>query len=93
MADILSEELISLTALAQQLGVDASSVWPWSRRGLAGIQLETLMLGGQRRTSREAANRFFEEVTAARGGTAPRPNSRRESSISRAEREVRDLGI
>jgi hypothetical protein len=45
-------------------------MWRWAEYGVAGIRLETIYIGAVRYTSREALQRFFERVTAARTGTA-----------------------
>lgn len=48
----------------------------WAGRGLSGVRLETVLVGGQRYTSVPALQRFFEAVTAVRrllgvGGDLP----------------------
>lgn len=58
MSSLLNESRISLTKLAKELGVHASTVWRWSLRGVGGNRLEHYTLGGRRYTSREAFDRF-----------------------------------
>ena len=56
MIDINEEEVISLTQVSKEYPgrPNASTVWRWHARGLHGIRLETIVLGGRRMTSREA---------------------------------------
>lgn len=55
---ILQENRVSLTALAKQEGVSASTVWRWTTRGIRGVRLESLTVGGRRYTSLQAFARF-----------------------------------
>jgi hypothetical protein len=43
--------------------------WRWSRRGVKGIRLRTLVIGGRRYTTPSAVQEFIAEVTAAANGT------------------------
>jgi len=73
----------------------------WYRRGIRGVKLETILIGGRRCTSLEALNRFYQNVSAARsthpshrsyqptpvGGPAdPPPSPRTERARSKAAR-------
>lgn len=65
-----SEELIPLTkvpshmpASGRKIGMGA--VYRWTKKGVAGVKLETTYWGGTRYTSREALDRFNDAVTAA----------------------------
>lgn len=63
----------------------------WRIKGIKGERLETLLVGGRRKTSVEAVLRFVERVTAAADefSSPANPTSRqREASIARAEREL-----
>jgi len=65
-------------------------------RGVRGVRLETLMIGGVRKTSTEAIQRFFERVTAAADGHTERaetPARRRRAVQARAERELIAAGL
>ena len=41
-----------------------ATVYRWAKRGLRGVVLETLQVGGTLCTSHEALQRFFEALTA-----------------------------
>jgi hypothetical protein len=67
-----------------------ATIWRWIQRGVRGVNLETVLVGGKRYTSAEAIARFVEETTAAAGGPQPKRGIRsrsRELAIERAERE------
>jgi len=96
------EYLISLSAAAKELpgrgarrGVHTITLWRWSKRGIRGVKLETVLVGGIRCTSREAMARFFERTTAAADGQ-PIPSataSERRRALQAAERELLDEGL
>lgn len=71
-------------------GVGVATIWRWVQRGVRGIRLETIMVGGTRMTTPEALARFFAEVTAvADSKLTPRRVARqREQAIEAAEREL-----
>ena len=54
--------------LASKFGnrVHIASIYRWIKKGVAGVQLETLFVGGRRYTSQEALERFFIESTLAK---------------------------
>lgn len=43
--------------------IHTSTVWRWTRRGLRGIRLETLRIGGTTYTSKEALQRFANQLS------------------------------
>ena len=101
MIDAHLEHLLTLSAAARSLpgrsgrGVHVSTIWRWSQRGIRGVRLETILVGGTRHTSREALQRFFTATTAAADGTPPAtrtPHQRRQAA-QRAERELGEAGI
>jgi hypothetical protein len=95
--DILTEDPLSLTDLAKRKDVDVNvtTVWRWANRGVSGVRLETYSRGGRRFTSLPAYYRWVRQVTAARSGHLPAPqsNRQRQASISAAERELDRIGI
>lgn len=92
MIDLRSERLLPLSAAARMLpgGVHVSTLHRWRLRGIRGIRLETLLVGGRRHTSVEAIDRFCQAVTAAAAGEkmCARTPRRRERDIARAEQEL-----
>ena len=70
MIDISEEKLVSLADAAKTLPgrPHVSTIWRWHTRGIRGIRLETVVVGGRRFTSRESLQRFAEATTAAADG-------------------------
>ena len=97
----LSEQLLTLSAAARGLpgpsgrGLHTSTIWRWSQRGVKGVRLETVLVGGVRYTSREALDRFVAATTAAADGTSSpiRTSRQRERSIAAAEKELAGGGL
>jgi len=68
-----------------------ATVWRWMGRGVRGVKLETVLIGGKRFTSADAIQRFIDDSTAAADGR-PTPKAKRtrdrQRSIEAAEREL-----
>lgn len=97
MIDIHREQMLTITSAARELPgkPHVSTVWRWINRGVRGVTLDTILVGGIRYTSREALQRFCECITAAADGKpAPvRTSRQRQAAIDRAERELTEAGI
>jgi hypothetical protein len=85
--------------LRQGHKIHVSTFHRWATVGCRGILLETIQVGGTRCTSREALQRFFEALTAARGQVPPaekagasRSYARRLRDSEAASRELDRLG-
>ena len=67
MIDMLHEDLITLAQAREMVPgrPNLSTVYRWVFRGVRGCRLETICIGGARRTSREALSRFFAASTKA----------------------------
>jgi len=95
--NLLTEERISLTQLAQELNVAAPTIWRWWRKGIREVKLETYLLGGRRQTSRAAVTRFIERTSASSDGerlvAKPQTNRQRRAAIRQAEQELDRAGI
>jgi len=93
----LSESLLTLTSAAQSLPgkPHSSTLHRWRLRGIRGVRLETILIGGVRYTSREALQRFFNATTAiANGDISPASTSKnRGQEIEAAEGELAKVGI
>ena len=69
-----SEELADLTTARRTLiprkregkTLAPSTLWRWISKGIDGVRLEVVYIGATPHTSREALQRFFDAVTAAR---------------------------
>lgn len=65
--NIANETIISMTEAARMIPgrPTTATVWRWTTRGVAGIKLESLKIGGRRLTSREAVERFMAACDAS----------------------------
>jgi alkylation response protein AidB-like acyl-CoA dehydrogenase len=98
--DIQHEHLLTFAEAAKLLPrrrarkkPHVATIYRWASRGLRGIALEAIQVGGTSCTSREALQRFFERLhTAMRtpGPTEHRPNRSREKAIREAERRLHE---
>ena len=74
MINATHEPLLNLNEAARIVGKHVATVYRWSTAGIRGIVLETLQVGGSRRTSREAIQRFCQRLTEEIGPRCrPRP--------------------
>ena len=85
MIEMFTEKVISLTQAAKQLPQrrqgkrpHVATLYRWASRGLRGVQLETIQIGGTMCTSLEALQRFFDQLS-----TPTQPNSRTQVASSR----------
>ena len=60
--------LAEAVRLATGIEAHASTTSRWSTRGVAGIKLETVLVGGRRYASQEAVQRFVDGVTELKNG-------------------------
>ena len=96
----LTENLFPLAAATSQLPrrrqgkkAHTATVYRWAQRGLRGVRLETLRVGGTLCTSREALQRFFERLTDTDSPPPSVPSVSRKASIEKADAELARLGI
>jgi len=98
--DIVNEELIRFGKIPSWCEkhsgkrIHPSTAHRWRLRGIRGVKLESILIGGTRFTSQEALVRFFESSTAAQDGT---PVSVRqtidEERYAKAEAYLKSEGI
>ena len=96
MIDSESEDLLRVPSEAAKHipgRPNASTIWRWHRRGVRGVRLETIVVGGRRYTSRAALQRFFERSTEADAGRPISTPKVRARSIAQAERDLDAAGI
>ena len=96
--DFSQEEILTFSEAAKRLPrrragkkTHVATLYRWASRGLKGIALETIHVGGTSCTSREALQRFFERLhTAMRTPRLDehRPSRSREKAIRKAERRL-----
>ena len=81
--DLERESVLSFRDAARYVGslkggrrVSLQTLWRWSTRGCRGAMLETICVGGARCTSKEALQRFFDQLTESRApGRADSPSA------------------
>ena len=102
MIELNSEDVVSLTEATSLLPrrrrgkkPHVATLYRWAQRGVRGVRLETIQVGGTLCTSREALQRFCERLSnpeAARS-SAIRSPAARERAVDRAGRELSEVGI
>ncbi len=94
MIDIETEQLRLLTKASADLPghPHVSTVVRWWRRGVRGVRLETILIGGRRYTSREALQRFVARLSSQSDPEPPLP-ARRQRDIAAVEEQLDDEGI
>lgn len=87
--DIDSEELIHFNAAGKEFPKPPchQTLHRWRLRGVRGVKLETILVGGLRYTSREAIRRF---IVAQNAGSNPAPvdmtpNRRKRQAVAAME--------
>ena len=70
-----------------------ASIYRWIQKGIAGVQLETLIIGGTRLTSTEALDRFFQESTKAKESQKQKSRQSANSRYRSFEKQAENLGI
>jgi hypothetical protein len=82
--DIHQEQLVTLCEAAKLLPmlnskrISANAIWRWCRKGVSGIHLEHVRIGGRIFTSPDALNRFVNALAEAdvrRLNPAPEPRA------------------
>lgn len=94
---MFSETLLRLTDATRAVPYKRCSrgtLERWIRKGLKGICLEFVWLGGVRYTSEEAIGRFFANVEEARKVVPPCPSTPLTKLSSReCDKRIKELGL
>jgi len=95
MIDIETEHLATLNEARMWLPTtpDVSTLFRWCSRGVRGVRLESIQIGGRRCTSREALARFAEQLTAGTAEPPRRTTRQKRRAHKRAESELAAAGI
>jgi hypothetical protein len=100
MLDIQNEQLLRLRD-ARKLPwfrgrsggqLDIGTLRRWALKGVKGITLETVRIGGTTFTSSEACVRFVEKLSSPTGRSLSLP-SRRRQAIAEADHRLDEAGI
>lgn len=97
MIDLKNEHAITVPEAAAAVpgGTTTRIVYTWINRGIGGIRLEAIKLGGAWYTSHEAIQRFGDRLTEAqhaKRGDRPRSTTR-DRRYRRAQRELDRMGV
>jgi hypothetical protein len=98
--DISTEAVVTLTEATHHLPrrrkgkrPAVSTMFRWAQRGVRGVRLETIQVGGTKCTSLEALQRFCDRLTDADSPTPQRTPTQRRRAAERAQRELERQGI
>jgi len=100
MIDIDQESMIRISEVPKLLPprstgkrIHISAVYRWTQRGIRGVKLESVKIGGTTYTSKEALQRFAERLSDhAEGGDEARPKTKsRQRQIDRATKRVEEI--
>ena len=95
------EELLTLTQAARRYRppdarpLAPSTIWRWQKKGISGVRLETICIGGTRYTSAEKMQLFFDAVTLARStqGVAQEPNAESGTRSAATKKRLQEAGL
>jgi hypothetical protein len=104
MIDITTEEVLTFSKAAARLPERRKGSRPhlatfyrWAERGIRGVRLESIQIGGTRCTSTQALQRFFDRLSGIPSETEtlspPALSRERQKAIKQAERELDKAGI
>jgi hypothetical protein len=100
MIDLTAEQVVSLSEATKRLPrrrqgkrPHVATLYRWADRGVHGVKLETLRVGGTLCTSLEALQRFCERCTDPSAPVSATTSKARECEIKNAERELELAGI
>lgn len=99
MIDMSAESLVPLSKAAGWVPptrgrrVHPSTLWRWAERGVRGVNLEVVRVGGTVMTSQDALTRFFRALTDGTQAEAPRRGQALERKHERAKARLAEAGI
>jgi hypothetical protein len=93
MIDVSKEQIRTLSQVTRIVpgNPHVATLHRWRLRGVKGVKLETVLVGGRRFTSVEALARFTERLNGGRGSQRITP-ARRQREIKQAEDELAKSG-
>lgn len=95
MIDVTSDSIMTLSQAARQLPdrLHVSTLHRWANRGIRGVRLEVVRLGGRVYTSAEALQRFAQQLSQPARGTCAKHSPDREQRLAAAESALDQAGI
>ncbi len=93
MIDINEEKPFNFSTINKRHPIHPSvpTLWRWALRGLQGVQLETVKIGGRRYTTFEAIDRFASRLTALRSPEGPNASVHRQQAMARAAEDAKSI--
>ena len=98
MIDIEREQLLALHDVPKLLPprpsgkrLHISAVYRWAQRGVHGIRLEIIRVGGTTYTSREALQRFVQPSNSTSAPVSPPMTSSRQRQVEQAGRRIQEI--
>lgn len=92
--ELSPETRISLSALAKTQGIHTATVWRWCTKGVKGITLESVAIGGRRFTTSQAFQRFVQATNSASpAAQIPATPHQRQQAIKAAEKALAQAGF
>jgi len=85
-----SEKLYPLSKLPIATRPHVATAWRWATRGVRGVKLATVLIGGRRYATRRAVEQFLNELNAP-PGRAPSPAVADDAEEARRELERRGV--
>lgn len=97
-AATIPEGAVPINQFARDVGVDVSTVWRWTTKGVRGHVLHAWVKGGRRFITPADWRQFDSALNSPTRGPAPAPASKARQSTRRAEiasarRELHSAGI
>jgi Protein of unknown function (DUF1580) len=68
-----------------------ATIYRWALKGVRGVVLETVMMGGRRYTSVEAVDRFFSRLSEPKAKPPATPSNLRAEEIARATKRAETM--
>ena len=100
MIDISQENVITLAEATRRLPrrrkgkrPHVATLYCWVDRGIRGIHLEAIRVGGTLCTSVEALQRFCERLSAPNGQPTAKTSPSRRAAVARADRSLDKAGL
>lgn len=100
MIDISSEQLVSFREVADLMPrnfngkkISLSTIYRWSNRGINGVTLETIRVGGIRCTSMEALGKFIATLSASPRNPPMLSRKSRSAAVARTKKFLDDARI
>lgn len=90
MIDPRAEQLIPIGEAAAHIPgrPHRATIWRWIQRGIRGVVLDSVRVGGRRYTSVEAIHRFILAFDGRKATASQTDSRRRNNAIERAMRQL-----